>query len=135
MKKVAVLAIFILFFCDYSLLAQDKCPPKNLYRTNFINDGKDSLRLSLPLFFVVKPDSIIISYDPNGKKSFLAFRLLSKQCFWDDNFTEGKSIFKLILGDAIEAKFPTLVLEENKKQGTYIELLYEDSEKRVFSKL
>jgi hypothetical protein len=135
MIKVLIIKFFILFLCYHSLYSQTECPTKNLYRTNFINNVKDSSRLSLTLFFLVKPDSLIISFDPNGKSDFLSFRVLNKQCFWDDNFLEGKSIFKLMLGDVIESKYPTLIIQENKKKGTYIELLYENSEKRVFSKL
>ena len=134
MKKLTVFVIAIMFFFKYDLCAQDNCPQQNFYTTNFLSDGKDSTRLRFPLKFSITNDSIIVSYTKVNRQ-FLAFRVLSKACSWNKDFSEGKSEYKLMLYDVRGNKFPTLIMSSNKKEPVYIELLYENAEKRVFTQL
>ena len=52
---------------------------------------------------------------------------LYKTCSWDEGFSEGKSIYKLMLYDVTGNKYPTLEISDEKKQPAYIELLYENA--------
>lgn len=132
--KIKIIAFLFLYLCYSSgTIAQANCPSTNLYKTKFLNDGKDSSRLSFPLNFIITADSIIVSFDAKGKDQFFAFRIMNKECFWNEDFSEGKSVYKLMLGDLRGNKYPTLNISSSKKQPLYIELLYENSEKRVFT--
>jgi len=127
-----ILTIFLLAF-QGTILAQSNCPQQN-YTTNFLNDGKDSIRLKLSLDFKVTSDSIVISY-AKVNRQFAVFRILTKVCFWNEDLSEGKSEYKLLLYDIRGNKYPTLNIIVDKKQPVYIELLYENSERRVFTQL
>ena len=127
-----ILSVIFSFAINGAILAQSNCPPQNLYITNFLSDGIDSSRLKFPLKFCITTDSIIISY-ASVNRQFAAFRVLNKACFWNEDFSEGKSEYKLMLYDVRGNKQPTLNIIINKKQPMYIELLYENSEKRVFT--
>lgn len=127
-------AVILLFTITSALHAQSNCPQKISYSMNFLSDGKDSSRLKFPLNFNITNDSIIISY-AKSKRQFAAFRTLSKECFWNEDFSEGKSEYKLMLYDVRGNKYPTLNIIADKKQPVYIELLYENAEKRVFTQL
>ena len=129
-----ILTIFFLLAFQGNILAQPNCPQQNLYTTNFLNDGKDISRLKFPLKFSFTNDSIIISY-AKVNRQFAAFRILNKLCFWNEDFSEGKSEYKLMLYDVRGNRYPTLNIIVNKKQPVYIELLYENAEKRVFTQL
>lgn len=129
-----ILTIILFFAIKGTILAQSNCPQQNFYTTNFLSDGKDSARLSFPLKFSITNDSIIISY-AKVNRQFAAFRVLNKACFWNEDFSEGKSEYKLMLYDVRGNKYPTLNISSDKKQPVYIELLYENSERRVFTQL
>lgn len=133
-KKAVAIIVFLLFFLKV-VQGQNNCPIKNLYETNYMGDGKDSIRLYFPLSFIVKNDSIVVSIDKKGEDQFMAFRIMSKTCAWKENSNEGKVSFYLMLGDVKGNKFPTLNLTCTKEQPVYIELLYENAERRVFSQL
>ena len=133
MKKGISFLLF--FFLLNSVKGQDKCSPQFLYKTKYLGEGKDNSRLIFPLHFIITTDSLIVSIDINGKDQFLAFRIISKECFWNKDFSEGKSEYKLMLYDLRGNKYPTLNIIVDKKQPVYIELLYENAEKRVFTQL
>jgi hypothetical protein len=77
-------------------------------------------------------DSIIVSFDTAGKNVFLAFKILKKECSWNTDFSEGRSIYSLMLGEkGVPPKYPVLYFIKNKEQE-HIELLYENAERRVF---
>jgi hypothetical protein len=116
--------------------AQDKCPAVNLYKTKFVRDGKDSSALMfLPLNFIFSTDSIIVSIDENGKHRFMDFKIIYKECKWNEDFTEGESIYRLIMGDFMKQEFPILTILRNKHEGKNgkIKLEYENGEIRIFS--
>jgi len=127
---------FLLFFFLLNFVkGQDKCPPQNIYKTKYLGDGKDSSRLIFTLYFIISADSLIVSVDVKGKDQFLTFRIMTKACFWNKDFSEGKSEYKLLLYDISGNKYPTLNIVADKKQPMYIELLYENGQKRVFTQL
>lgn len=119
---------------QYDSIAQSNCPVRTEYKTNFIGDGNDTIRLFFPLVITATTDSIIISY-LNENRQFLAFKIMAKECFWNETFSEGKSTYKLMLYDIAGNKYPTLTITGDKKQPVYIELLYENSNQKVFSQL
>jgi len=133
MTRVVLIIVF-LFTNNCNIFAQSNCPQQSIYNTNFLSDGEDSSRLKLSLSFNVTNDSIIISYSKVNRQ-FAVFRILTKVCFWNEDFSEGKSEYKLLLYDIRGNKYPTLNIIVDKKQPVYIELLYENSEKRVFTQL
>ena len=67
--KIILIPFFLLLV--NIVKSQDRCPMQNLFKTNYIGDGKDMPGLQLPLNFIVKPDSLIISVDTIGKKPFI----------------------------------------------------------------
>jgi hypothetical protein len=133
--KTIIILAGMQFFYTSNLIAQENCPSVKLYKTKFVKDGKDSSSLlSLPLNFIFRNDSIIISYDEIGKRTLMEFRIMNKECKWNEDFSEGKSIFKLMVGGIMERKFPVLTIRSDKEQGkkNEIELLYENGEIRIF---
>ncbi len=126
--------VFILFLLAFTctIKAQEKCPPTNLYKTNFLGNGTGT-GMRFPLNFIIKTDSLIIGIDTAGRNQFAAFRILNQNCEWNEDFSEGKSVYKLMIGDLRGNKYPTLSINSSKKQPLYIELLYENSEKGVFT--
>lgn len=135
-KQIIALLILIVAFWGKSN-AQDKSPDIKIYKTKFVLDGKDSTaKLSLPLCIIITNDSIIVSMDEKGKARFMDFRIMNKECKWNEDFSVGKSVYKLLMGGVIERKFPTLTVISDKPQGLdyTIELLYEDGGKRIFVK-
>lgn len=127
--------VFILFLLAFActIKAQEKCPQINLYKTNFLGNGTDNPGMHFPLNFIIKTDSLIISIDTAGKNQFAAFRVLDKECNWNEDFSEGRSTYKLMLGDLKGNRYPSLNIIRSKKQPVYIELVYENSEKRIFT--
>lgn len=134
MTKLILTIVFLFITQCNIIIAQSNCPQQNLYTTNFLSDGEDSSRLKFPLKFNITNDSIIVSYTKVNRQ-FLAFRVLSKECSWNKDFSEGKSEYKLMLYDVRGNKYPTLNIIVDKKQPVLIELLYENAEKRVFTQL
>ncbi len=129
--KTFILFVVLLLTFNSNLIAQLNCPKENLYKTNFIGDGEDSSRLKFPLVFNLTNDSVIIKYLTINRE-FAAFRVLSKTCNWNQDFSEGKSEYKLMLYDVAGNKYPTLTIIQNKNKSVYFELLWENKEKRIF---
>jgi hypothetical protein len=114
---------------------QSNCPNISIYKTEKVSDTLEANSgLIMPLNFIIKEDSIIVSADALGKFKLIALRILSKKCNWNEDFSEGKSEFNLLLGADKDMlpKYPKLIIEKQKAGINYVMLLYEDSEKRFF---
>lgn len=130
-QKVFFLFLLFMVFMNFAK-GQQNCPSQNLYKTKYVTDGEDSHRLSLPLNIFITSDSIIASTDEKGIDHFLAFRIINKTCIWKADFSEGKSFYNLMLGDVRGNSYPTLNIIVTKSQPVYLELLYENGQKRIF---
>jgi hypothetical protein len=134
LKTIIILA-GVQFFYINNLIAQENCLSGKLYKTKFVKDGKDSSSLlSLPLNFIFRNDSVVVSYDEIGKRVLMEFRIMNKDCKWNEDFSEGASVYKLLMGGILDRNFPTLTITSNKikKKNNEIELLYENGGVRIF---
>ena len=126
------LIIFFNVFTFCNTKAQQSCPISS-YKTSSVGESKDSVAFKLPLNFIITADSIVSSIDSKGRKPFLAFRILSKECKWNESFTEGKTTYKVMMHNIPDNKFPTVVIDFEDKTNKYIAVFYENGMKRFFS--
>jgi hypothetical protein len=124
--------IFQILLTSLNLSAQERCPSINLYKTKLVRDGNDSSGvLALPLNFRITADSIIVYIGDKSGAQFMAFRIMGKECKWNEDFSEGESTYKLLMGGVMDRKFPIIVITSNNKK-TEVKLLYENGEIRIF---
>jgi hypothetical protein len=128
--------IAILFLISLNIAyGQSKCPDVNVYKTEKVSDTLDMASgLRMPLNFIIKEDSIIVSADASGKYELMALKILSRECFWNADFSEGKSVYNLLLGSdkGLPPQYPKMIIQRKKDEMGFVELLYENSEPRVF---
>ncbi|MEO7446160.1 MAG: hypothetical protein ABIU55_11730 [Ferruginibacter sp.] len=117
---------------SHRLSAQTTCPNKPSYQTKFISDGSPGFRLPYSLVFEVVGDSLYIREGANSKVNFLEFKILSKRCSWNTDFTFGNATYQLEIFIKEKKEVPILNIIIKEAGITYIELLYPDSEKRIF---
>lgn len=129
----------VLIFCVLTTLSdtafsQSGCPDSIAYKTNTMGDGKDYLPFDN--IFQISQDSIIV-YPPQQKTKsnyrFLEFKIESKKCAWNKNFSEGKSDYNLIMlkdGKEVHSTLTVLIKEGN---GQIILSYGEGKEPRVFN--
>ena len=131
MKKVL---LFLLL--SHILLGQCKGQDACLSDTTFKTDslGNESEKLDFPLYFSVTSDSINIYYWNEQTISFLSFKILTKSCNWKKYRSEGIISYRLLLltNDRIE-KHPILNMVFVSPSHQFVEILYENSEKRIFT--
>jgi hypothetical protein len=131
MRKASICFFAIMGILYGEICAQKMCPEVNLYKTSFVGDGLDTSRIFFPLNFIISMDSIIINPSEKSKTSFLSFRILTKECFWNEDFSQGKSEYNLLYTQITGNKSAVLKIIRDKNQPIYIEILYENGQKRV----
>ena len=134
--KIIIIVLGIYFwFVSNDCTAQSKCPETNLYKTLFVGEKKDSMLFKLPLQFIITSDSIMARAGDKTKNNFLAFRILGKECFWNEDFTKGKTVYKTMLYNSILEgnKYPTITVDFTDQENRYIEVFYENGMTRIFS--
>jgi len=131
MNKVLVCLLF-LYFLSGQCKGQDSCTTVGIYKTD--SAGDESEKLAFPLYFSVTIDSIIIYLQTERTIPFLSFKILTKNCNWEKYFLKGITTYKVLLleDDGIE-KHPTLNIVFTNPAQRFIEILYENSEKRIFT--
>lgn len=131
MVKAILICELIISFFSYSCFAQNNCRPEEVYKTDSM--GEENEMIEFPLNFLIKSDSIFISFDAKGKNTFASYEILDKKCNWNENFSIGSTVYKLIISDKGVLKHPTLTIKFESLTKKCIELLYENSEARIFS--
>jgi hypothetical protein len=124
------LLIYILFHSNF-VEAQNYCEDSSSYKSFDFGDGE--MQFYINLNFKISTDSIFIM---SGKKNasqndYTGFKILSKECQWLNNFSEGESTYKLEIRVDENTKSPTLVIKYKNNEGI-IKLLYDNDETRVF---
>jgi hypothetical protein len=139
---IKLLVSFFFFLVTNLAKAQDissknymfeNCPSQTIFRTDSLGSRKEKLRFALTFFF--KSDSLIVGNSLNLRREFMSFKIEKKEsCKWNEDFSIGKTSFQLILTDKMNAvKRPKLNIIYEPSGKKYIELLYENSEERIFT--
>ena len=127
-NKVFVLIIvsLLMFSNAYS---QQKCHNNFLVMTTQIVVEKDTS--VCPLSTVVREDSIIANIPFLEHSDDIVYKILSKNCSWNNDLTLGKSIYSVEVLLNNKLAHPTIIFEglNNKKR---IIIQYEDGEIRTF---
>lgn len=113
-------------------IKQDSCLPQSVFKTDSLGNRKE--KLAFPLIFIFTNDSIIVAHSRNPTKEFMSFKIQKKDsCQWNKDFTIGKTSYQLLMIYKEYSKHPKLniIYEPNGKK--YIEILYENSEERIFT--
>ena len=131
MKKVLIIYLFSVYLASSKCEGQDSCLSIGLYRTDSVGNEKE--KIIIPLVFNITHDSVIIYPGSNQTMPFLAFKILDKRCEWKEDFSEGKTSFRLRLKENGTEKYPTLNLLYISRKNHFFELLYENSERRIFT--
>jgi hypothetical protein len=131
MKKILLLYLIGIHLAPSQCEAQDSCRSIGSYSTDSI--GNENEKIIAPLIFNITYDSVIVYPGGNPSIPFLTFKILSKSCDWNKKLSEGRTIFKLLLKENEIEKYPTLNLIYLDQKYRVIELLYENSEKRIFT--
>ena len=130
-KKVTSLVIFV--FIINKGVCQSNCPDSSIFHTSDLGNGIE--QLAIPLKFKVYRDKILIRNDaPEEKPSLMdvSFKILEKSCKWDKDFSEGISLYKVILDDSESPRKAVISISIRDKKGK-IQLLYENSDPRIFT--
>jgi hypothetical protein len=131
MKKTLLLYCLGVYFAPSPCEGQDSCRSVGSYSTDSMGNEKE--KILAPLIFNITHDSVIVYPGGNPIIPFLAFKILSKRCDWNKKNSEGRTIFKLLLKENEIKKYPTLNLIYLNQKYRVIELLYENSETRIFT--
>ncbi len=134
MNLLRYLLFFVLILSYSQTQAQTKmCMDSAIYHTSDLGNGIE--QLVIPLKFKVYPDSIFIRADtPDERASFMdvSFKILKKSCQWNNDFSEGISLYEVISNDPKGSKKAIINIRLNNKKGR-IQLLYENAEPRIFT--
>lgn len=130
-----LLLFLIIFFFSIAAYSQNNCLENKTLHTTFISEGSDSSKLQLPLAFLFTPDSILAAFPVRNAEEFLAYKILSKKCSFNDSFTKGTGIFKVRLTNKNGELIPELTVTLNPSMGVRIELLFRDGSKQIFTSL
>ncbi len=130
LKKILIISCLIYIF-SIQCKGQDTCLGLSNFQTDSVGNEKEKIKANLN--FVITDDSIIIYSGKAQIYSFISFRILDKRCEWEKDFSEGKSSFKLLLKENGTEKYPILNLLYISKKNRFFELLYENSERRIFT--
>ena len=131
-----ILIILIVLCNAFNVYAQkNTCLSNVTFHTADLGNGQ--MRLNLPLMFTISSDSIRIlsEQDSAGKTNALmnvSFKILHKSCKWNNDFTDGIAVYRVVSTDSIKPRKATINITV-KKGGGNIKLFYEDSEARVFT--
>ncbi|MBC7950047.1 MAG: hypothetical protein H7Y42_19335 [Chitinophagaceae bacterium] len=128
-KFLIYLITFVVF--GFEIQAQDNCPTQAIYRTDSL--GTLSSKLRIPMFVLVKKDSIKLSFDIDGKNDPAIFRILEKKCEWNLDMTIGYTEFNVVLIDSQVLKPARIIIHNKENNVRYIEVLYEGKEERILT--
>jgi hypothetical protein len=127
LQKTILLMLILASFFQCSILAQNRCPEKIIYKTLSIGDGTSSI--FAPLQFNFENDTLKMF--PDGSNiAMVVFKIQEKSCTWNTENTEGQSIYKLLLVKN-ELEKATLTVSIKNKKGQII-LQYTNKEARIF---
>jgi len=125
-----IIAISLLIF-SANVSAQSKCLSDNIFLTDSLGNYND--KLPIPLRFVISKDSVLIQYPEQVTGQFAVFKIKEKPvCSWNEDFTEGISTFVLDVEADEKILHPKLNIVY-KGGNRFIELLYQNSEARIFT--
>lgn len=108
------------------------CLSQTIFKTDSLGTRKEAL--AFPLTFTFSTDSIIVAHSRNPTKEFMSFKIEKKDtCQWNKDFTIGKTSYQLLMIYKEYTKHPKLNIIYEPSGKKYIELLYENSEERIFT--
>lgn len=131
MKKLVIIYLLAAYLVPSKCEGQDSCLSMGIYKTDSVGNEKE--KILIPLVFNITCDSIIVYPSGNQNMPFLSFKILDKKCEWKEYLSEGKTSFRLQLKENGVEKYPTLNLLYLNKKSRFFELLYDNSERRVFT--
>ena len=122
----AVLFVVCLLFVSI-LHGQDTCLNNAMIKTSSMGNGKDSILFGLR--FTVSKDSVTIKYGMEASHD-VVLKVLSRTCNWNKDFQKGESIYNVEAMPEQKKAVLKIIINGDKR---VIELLYEDSEPRIFN--
>jgi hypothetical protein len=131
--KFFLVIIFTITFLINANGQNKNCPDSVVYHISNFGNGIE--QITLPLKFKITSDSIMLRNDaPDDIPSLMdvSFKILSKGCQWNNDFSEGMSLYQVVLNDPKNPKKAIINIRINNKKGK-IQLLYENSEPRIFN--
>ncbi len=139
MHKLLVTYVSLSFMCfikaqSTSALPSDNCLPQTIFRTDSLGKRTDKLAFALTFKFTADSIRVFAGKEHNNNSEFMAFKIEKKDiCGWNSDYTIGKSSYQLILIDKRYTKRARLNIIYESGSKKYIELLYENSEERIFT--
>lgn len=131
MKRL-VFFLMLVLLGGFAYSQTSSCKDSIIYHTSDFGDGSSSLLV--PLRFMFFKDSIHVrSGDPKVMSSIfdLSFKIVEKSCQWDQAFSNGSSLYRVVLNDSTNRKAVVNIKIRDKKGS--IKLLYDDNEPRIFT--
>jgi hypothetical protein len=128
MKKLVLIWLLCakINFC----YAQNSCQPNDVYITDSIGNYEDQIPERLK--FVFLKDSLHI-YADSDNLCLLSFTILGNECILNKDSSIQKIVFHLLMNEDFVKKMPTLNIIYSNREPQYFELLYPDSEIRIFT--
>src|SRR5688572_3860058 len=128
MRRIALFLI-CLGFSSFSI-AQDSCTVMGRFKTDYL--GNETDRLALPLLFSLTKDSVYISPPTDGDLyQPTKFKIISKACDAKTTDSTNKIRYKVFVSESPDLLADFNIIMQNGKVLRF-ELLYGDSEKRIF---
>lgn len=130
MKQIFFFELFFLLLIANISYSQENCDKDGLYQIDSL--GNEVEKIPVALDFIFTKDSVIMC--PKGNRIYILaeFKITDKKCEWEEVFVRGTISYKLLLIEKGIERHPVLNLIFINKTSAYIELLFENSEKRVF---
>lgn len=131
MKKLVLGYLILCILSSDHCLGQSRCVPDKFYKTDSL--GNDEDKMAGEMNFIFSDDSVNIYLRDNYSIPILAFKILGRDCKWDKDSISGSISFRLFVNDGIKDKSPTLNIVFINNIPFRIELLYDNSERRLFT--
>lgn len=129
MKKYFIVFLFTIGVFE---TLQAQCLTDTVFHTDSL--GNRSEKLYFPLTVNIYSDSIKFCNSKNPLNQFLSFSIIEKQdCKWNSDFSEGFNSYKLEGNSKKGTLYPVMRIVYKNKLERWIELLYPNSEERVFT--
>jgi hypothetical protein len=114
-----------------SVSSQEQCKIDSLYTTNSVESGGGKMDLSFGFFFI--GDSVFICKGGNFKYQYFAFKIVNKECVWDEQSVNGSISMNVTFQSGAKEKNSILRILFTNRAAKFIEIEHKDIDKRVFS--
>jgi hypothetical protein len=128
MKLLSTCFLIMLFFQSRS----QECRIADRYKTSYMSETLDSAQMEIPLYFTISQDSIIASPSENGQGTWMALKILSKQCFQNERPGIDKVVFKTSAHHIRGTLYQTVTINLLDSSKRYIEIVHNVNQSKFF---